>query len=105
MAAGRILLFEYTTSLDWTGLNFIDATLHHTTPLHSTLLQFMKIWPHEGFPYNNDDDDDDNNNNDNGNNNDNDNDKDNDNDNVNDLEKQACCAGCRRRPFPMKLHQ
>ena len=19
--------------------------------------------------------------------------------------KQACCAGCRRRPFPMKLHQ
>ena len=21
------------------------------------------------------------------------------------LEKQACCAGCRHRPFPMKLHQ
>ena len=19
--------------------------------------------------------------------------------------KQACCAGCRRRPFPMQLHQ
>ena len=25
---------------------------------------------------------------------------------VNDVEKkQACCAGCRSRPFPMKLHQ
>ena len=21
------------------------------------------------------------------------------------IKKQACCAGCRRRPFPMKLHQ
>ena len=24
---------------------------------------------------------------------------------IKSIQKQACCAGCRRRPFPMQLHQ